>query len=76
MALRLHVVYAGRGDAFVLQDEDKLWAIDGGPLGRSPQGRGSAPYYRYLEMVLRKVAREQGQQPVGTVTLHGVGSTV
>jgi len=71
MALRLHLVYAGRGDAFVLEDSNQLWVIDGGPLGRSPESRGGAPYHRYLLAALLKVAAEQGQPP-NTLTLSGV----
>lgn len=70
MALRVHVVYAGRGDAFVLEDGKQLWAIDGGPLGRSPRSRGGGPYFAYLAQALKKVAAEQGQ-PANTLALDG-----
>ncbi len=67
MAIRLHVVYAGRGDAMVLQDEDKLYLIDGGPQGyvsRGPAAGGvqaNAPYYRYYMSALRAVSGEMGR---------------
>lgn len=75
MPLRLHVVYAGRGDAFVVESDTELWVIDGGPLGRTPQSQGGAPYYRHLEQVIGGVAKRLGQQegtaaPSGIVVSH------
>src|SRR2546430_1325298 len=59
MARRLHVVYAGRGDAMIIEDGNRLYLLDGGPKGNRHGGDG-APYYRYLMTALRQVAQSMG----------------
>ncbi|MBO9539436.1 hypothetical protein J7643_02455 [bacterium] len=53
----LHVLYAGRGDAMIIQDGDKLIMLDGGPMGYVHGSRGAA-YYRYLCSAVARINRE------------------
>ena len=61
MATRLHVVYAGRGDAMIVQDGAQLYLLDGGPQGLTPEVQSGAPYYRYYMSSVRAVASEMGR---------------
>lgn len=67
MATYLHVLYAGRGDAFILEEEDahRFYLIDGGP---------QAPYYEYLKASVKLVSEtvRPGQpiQPDGVFISH------
>ncbi len=62
------MVYAGRGDAMIVEDGDKLYLLDGGPQGYMTKGQAtsaastrSAPYYRYYMSALRAVSREMNR---------------
>ncbi|KAF4493524.1 hypothetical protein FAGAP_10374 [Fusarium agapanthi] len=65
-SVKLHMVFAGRGDSFTLEVGDglgnrRLVLIDGGPDGHRYDTTGS-PYSRYLMATIRRV-----WGPVGTV---------
>jgi len=72
----LHVVYAGRGDALIVQDDSGIYLIDGGPLGYTPKRQGLAPYWTYYASALLEVweAIHPGVDdvtPQGIVISHG-----
>lgn len=76
MSIRLHVVYAGRGDALIVEDRDKLYLLDGGPLGYMPISRCWAPYFRYYMAALGEVSQEMGRAtgsiaPDAVIISHG-----
>lgn len=71
MAIRLHVIYAGRGDAFVIEDGDKLILLDAGPRGYNYSRQDGAPYYRYVLAALREVSASMNRGAPG-VTLDAV----
>lgn len=73
MPTLLHVIYAGRGDAMIIQDDaggsGQMYLLDGGPLwyvAVPAKGAAPAPYYRYLAAVLKQVSRELGR-PAGSI---------
>ncbi|HYU34142.1 MAG TPA: MBL fold metallo-hydrolase [Thermoanaerobaculia bacterium] len=55
MATYLHVLYAGRGDAFILEEGSKFYLIDGGPMEKFVNGP-EAPYYEYLKASIKGVS--------------------
>jgi hypothetical protein len=68
----LHVVYAGRGDAMVLECYDsqnvrQFILVDGGPRSYMAEGAGvAAPYSQYLAYAIGKIT---GQQPIRTAII-------
>ncbi|OAA66917.1 hypothetical protein SPI_01493 [Niveomyces insectorum RCEF 264] len=60
-APNLHVVYAGRGDAFILEygpDQARRYILmDAGPRTYSYQNRTWAPYYNYLKSAADNIMR-------------------
>lgn len=72
----LHVVYAGRGDSLIVQDDSGIYLIDGGPLGYTPKRQGLAPYWTYYATALEEIwnAIHPGTDqiaPQGIVISHG-----
>ncbi|MET0559897.1 MAG: hypothetical protein ABW065_14725 [Solirubrobacterales bacterium] len=77
---RLHVVYAGRGDALIVEDETergekRLYMVDGGPLGYTPKRRSGAPYWLYYCSALAEVSQGMNRPadrlaPDGIVVSH------
>jgi metallo-beta-lactamase superfamily protein len=73
MAVLLHVVYAGRGDALVVEDGSDFFPIDGGPLGYTARQHGGAPYWQYYYAALQAVAQapvDGAIKPAGIVVSH------
>ena len=65
----LHVVYAGRGDAFYLEYTDtantrKLVCLDGGPNTKaSSKKRAPAPYWKFYISAGKKIWRDSMNLP-------------
>jgi len=57
--IKLHVVYAGRGGAMVLDytvsDNRQLIIVDGGPQGKDHLTTELASYHKYLATALREI---------------------
>lgn len=57
----LHVAYAGRGDALILEyttladGRRRFVLVDGGPLDTGPKGFKTKPYYKYLFHAIKDV---------------------
>ncbi len=76
MPIRLHVVYAGRGDALIVEDGDDLYLLDGGPQGYTARSRSGAPYFRYYTAAVGAVWQEMGRsveriEPEAVIVSHG-----
>jgi hypothetical protein len=63
MPTYLHVIYAGRGDAMIIEDQGKFYMLDGGPLDKAHGQAGNAPYYRYLLSAAKWVSTKQLNRP-------------
>lgn len=61
MPIRLHVIYAGRGDAMLIEDNNRLILLDGAPRGYAAGESSGAPYYRYVLSALREVSASMGR---------------
>src|SRR6185369_14037865 len=59
--VRLHVVYAGRGDSMIIEDGEQLYLLDGGPQGFTHKARSGAPYWLYYRSAISDVAAEMGR---------------
>ncbi|KAF5586371.1 hypothetical protein FPANT_7253 [Fusarium pseudoanthophilum] len=77
--VKLHMVFAGRGDSFILEVRDGqgdryLVLIDGGPAGHR-HGKAGAPYTRYFMAAIRRIwddVEVVGNNHTDTVTIGHV----
>ena len=72
MPVRLHVIYAGRGDAMLIEDNNRLILLDGGPRGYAAGDDSGAPYYRYVMSALREVSASMGRVTPNTIAPDAV----
>lgn len=73
--IKLHLVYAGRGDTLILELDNDFILVDGGPMTREPKeklynpeglfklDKGYGPYFRYLKSALKTVWGNRGGPP-------------
>ncbi len=82
MPTRLHVIYAGRGDAMIIEHDNedkinpvkKIYLLDTGPLGYRHGDNKEAPYYKYymsaLKNILERVRPNEPLKLDGIVISH------